>query len=163
MLLTEIEKQSFCCNSDCLLSALRNLFASFCWLIPPLRPKSTKPWSSTYLSYKDSFMISITSCNQSHPKSWTASSSQWSSAKFYTNYLELATCILWLHWAWRRLLSSNIYLLHHVLFCKLDFGLNMPYTKIKICLTFFTGQQKIFKINMLLVFLLQMRETDRMN
>jgi len=62
MLLTEIEKQSFCCNSDCLFRALRNLFASFCWLIPPLLAKSTKPCSSTYLSYKDSFIISTTSC-----------------------------------------------------------------------------------------------------
>lgn len=59
---TEIEKKSFWSNSDCLLSALKNRFASFCWLIPPLRPKSTKPCSSTYLSYKDSFIISTTSC-----------------------------------------------------------------------------------------------------
>lgn len=30
MMLTEIEKQSFCCDSDCLCNSLKNRFASFC-------------------------------------------------------------------------------------------------------------------------------------
>lgn len=59
---TAVVTRASCRRSARCWRAFRNRLASFCWLRPPLRPKSRHPCSSMNLSTKDSFMISTTSC-----------------------------------------------------------------------------------------------------